>query len=342
MTLVSIITPSYNQARYLESTLRSVLQQDYQPVEYLVVDGASTDGSVDLIRRYAAQLAWWVSEPDQGQAEAINKGLQRAQGEIVAWLNSDDFYLPGAIQRAVAAFEAQPAAGMIFGDALSVDEWGRPINRLAFGEWGLVELLRFRIICQPAVFMRRAVLEQAGLLDPHFHMMLDHHLWLRMAREAPVIQLKGAEGQAPLLAAARQHSQAKNVAQAGRFAEEILRLLSWIEQEPGFAEQVQRDRRHIRGGAYRLAGRYLLDGGQAAAALRFYWRALFAWPGYALQHGRRIAYALFSLAAGGNLAGRVRQRLPAPSGRTQLYSELRRDPELRNWPGLDLSGWPTR
>jgi glycosyltransferase involved in cell wall biosynthesis len=295
--LVSIITPSYNQAAYLEQTLRSVLDQDYTPIEYLVVDGASTDGSPEIIQRYADRLAWWASERDAGQAEAINKGLCRARGEIVAWLNSDDLYLPGAIAQAAAALEANSSLGMVFGDAVTIDPQGKTLNRLSFGDWGVAELLRFRIICQPAVFMRRGVLEQAGLLDPDYHFMLDHHLWLRIARLAPVRHIPA------VWAAARYHPGAKNVAQAPGFARETLRLLEWMQAQPDLAPRLQADRRRIEAGAYRLQARYLLDGGQPGPALRSYGKALVRDPGYTLQHTHRMIYALLSLVGGQGLAG---------------------------------------
>src|SRR5512139_1414374 len=129
LPLVSIITPSYNQARFLETTIRSVLDQDYPNLEYLIVDGGSTDGSREIIQRYSDRLAWWVSERDQGQTDAINKGFARARGEILAWLNSDDTYLPGAIQGAVDFLQDHPGVGMVYGDANLIDEQSNVIGK---------------------------------------------------------------------------------------------------------------------------------------------------------------------------------------------------------------------
>jgi glycosyltransferase involved in cell wall biosynthesis len=297
MSLVSIITPSYNQAAFLDEAIQSVLGQEGVPVEYLIVDGGSTDGSVEIIRKYADRLAWWVSEQDAGQAEAINKGLQRAKGEIVAWLNSDDLYLPGTIARAVTAFEAHPETSLVFGDAVTIDPAGRQIGRLAFGDWGLDELMGFRIICQPAVLMRRTILEQAGYLDPSYHYLLDHQLWLRIARLSPICHVPQVWAQA------RHHPGAKNVAQPEGFSRETLRLLAWMETQPDLASRLAANRRRIEAGAYRLSARYLLDGGKPGGALRDYGRALMRNPGYALQHWHRMLYAVLSLLGGKKLAG---------------------------------------
>jgi glycosyltransferase involved in cell wall biosynthesis len=348
---VSIITPSYNQAAFLEQTIQSVLLQDYPDLEYLVVDGGSGDGSVEIIQRHAERLAWWVSEPDRGQAEAINKGLQRAQGEIVAWLNSDDLYLPGTVRQAVAALEANPQLGMVFGDAVTIDLQGRPMNRLAFGDWGLSDLMGFRIICQPAVFMRRSVLEKAGYLDLDYHFMLDHHLWLRMARLAPIQHIS------EILAAARHHPGAKNVKQAPGFGQETLRLLAWMESDPDWAATYEMDgprRAHkptppkrILGGAYRLNARYLLDGGLYGPALRSYARALWASPAYTLKHWHRILYAAFGwlseLPYGANRPG-ARRPLSGDQETLRVLKTLRvswyrrRRPVLPPTPAME--GWP--
>ena len=295
MVKVSVVTPSYNQAAFLEATLRSVLEQDYPEIEYLVVDGGSTDGSLEIIRKYAGRLAWWVSEPDHGQAEAINKGLQRATGEVVAWLNSDDIYLPGAVRAAVQALEAEPELGLVYGDMLSLDSAGQTTNLQRFGDWGLAGLMRFRIIGQPAVFMRRAALESAALspgvfLDPSLHFLLDHHLWLRIGRDWPIRHQDG------VWAGARYHAEAKNVARAAEFGAEALRLAGWMQNAGGAIQaQAGRDRSRILAGAHLFDAHYLLDGGLPRPALAAYGRCFKLHPPTALREMHRIAYAAASL-----------------------------------------------
>ncbi len=322
--IVSIITPSYNQAEYLEATIQSVLAQEYSDLEYIVVDGGSTDGSVEIIQKYADQLSWWVSEPDQGQADGINKGLRRARGEVVAWLNSDDLYMPGAILAAVAAFRVDPDSGMVFGDAITIDPSGCPLNRLSFGDWGLQELMRFRIICQPSVFMRRAVLKQAGFLDENFHYMLDHHFWMRIASSFSVKHIP------ELWAAARHHPAAKNVSLAPKFSLETYRVLEWIKENPDFQFEYQADKRQITGGAHRLAARYFLDGGQSSKALKAYCKAMVFWPSYAIKHWHRMAFAILSLIS----FGRLDHRFIRFSHREPPRLD---DARLHGWPGINLN-----
>jgi glycosyltransferase involved in cell wall biosynthesis len=287
--LVSIITPSYNQADYLEKTIRSVLEQDYPNIEYLVVDGGSKDNSVDIIRKYEQRINWWVSEPDTGQADALNKGLARANGEIVAWLNSDDVYRPGAVRQAVEALQQNPEVGFVYSKLHSIDRSGEVFNTITYEQFDLLDLLSFRIIGQPTVFMRRSVLQQAGPLDASYNYLLDHHLWLRMLRLAPIKYF-------PVTwAAARHHPSAKNVAQAARFGEEAFRILKWAENEPVLGDIVRKHTRTVRAGAHRLDARYLLDGGEPAMALKAYGRVLGLRPSFAFDHWHRILFAGLSL-----------------------------------------------
>jgi len=288
MTLISIITPSYNQADFLEKTLTSVLEQDYPEIEYLVVDGGSSDGSVEIIRRYAAKLAWWVSEADSGQACAINKGFARAKGEIVAWLNSDDYYLPETLSTVARLFAEHPEAGIIYGDVLSVNAAGEPIHVQRFRPYTLDDLMAFNIISQPAVFMRRSLLEKVGYLADDYHLLLDHHLWLRMAQHAPLFYTP------QILAAARYHENAKNIAKAADFGKEAFKIVAWMQTEPALTARFEQHKAEILAGAHHLDAFYLVEAKQMRAALAAYGRAFRQHPATALKSWKRILYALLS------------------------------------------------
>ena len=289
LPLVTIVTPSYNQARFLEATLRSVLEQDYPNIEYLVVDGASTDGSVEIIRRYADRLTWWVSEKDSGQSEAINKGFRKARGEFVGWLNSDDIYLPGAVSAAVTVFQSHPEVGLIYGDAMAVDTDGKPFNLMHAHQYTLVDLMAFNIICQPAAFMRRSVLEDVHYLDPSYQLLMDNLLWMRMAQKAPILYVPQT------WAAARYHDQAKNRTRGAAYGREARVLIENLNSLPEYTGIMAANRKRIMAGVDRFDAFYLTDAGKPGAALRSYARAFRLHPSTAIRDWKHILLAFFSL-----------------------------------------------
>ena len=204
LPLVSIITPSFNQAQYIEATISSVLTQDYPNIEYIIVDGGSTDGTVEIIKKHTLEsrsllldfrqqavglqshaITSWVSEQDQGQTDAINKGFARAQGHILAWLNSDDTYEPGAISAAVRYLQAHPEVGMVYGDCNFINETGRVIGRFGSAQTDY-HLLRqgYAHIPQQTMFFRADLWKQVGPLDPSFYFAMDYDLWTRLAARA--------------------------------------------------------------------------------------------------------------------------------------------------------------
>jgi glycosyltransferase involved in cell wall biosynthesis len=159
--LVSVITPSYNQAEYIEECLLSVNNQDYPEIEHIVVDGGSEDGTINLLRGYEGRYNLnWVSEPDKGQSEAVNKGFLKAEGEIVGWINSDDVYLQSAVSSAVAHFSSQPDSKWVYGDAYWINQDGKVVNIYKSDNFSLKDLLlRGMYIPQPTIFFRKQVLE---------------------------------------------------------------------------------------------------------------------------------------------------------------------------------------
>jgi glycosyltransferase involved in cell wall biosynthesis len=285
--LVSIITPSYNQAAYLEETMMSVLNQDYPNLEYIVVDGGSTDGSREIIQQYSGKLKHWLSEPDQGQAEAINKGLALATGDIIGWLNSDDVYLAGTISSAVEGCMDNPDWVLIHGDVLAIDSEGRVINRIRYRDLTLEDLMCFNIIGQPAVFFRRTAMERAGYLDPGYHLLLDHQYWLRLAQYGGIGYIRQD------WAKARFHSESKNVSLAPGFGKEAFDILEWMEQEPSLANRLKTLIRKARAGAHWLDGRYLSEAGKAKPALKAFSKSLLADPSFVLRDWKRFVYTLF-------------------------------------------------
>jgi glycosyltransferase involved in cell wall biosynthesis len=215
---ITIVTPSYNQGRFVEETIRSVLLQAYPNLEYLIIDGGSTDNSLEIIRKYHRWLNW-VSESDRGQAHAIDKGLRSAKGEIVSWLNSDDVYLPGAIEKAIDYLLKNPNVGMVYGDAYYIDEEGQVIGRYPTEPFDPSNFIDRCGICQPAVFIRRSVIEDVGYLDESLNFCIDYDLWIRISK-------KYALGYLPeYLAMSRLHKDCKTMNQRVASHKEAVEML---------------------------------------------------------------------------------------------------------------------
>ncbi len=186
---ISIVTPSYNQGQFLEDTIQSVLNQGYSNLEYIIIDGCSTDNSVEIIKKYADKLAYWVSEPDSGQSEAINKGFRRAGGEILAWINSDDVYYPGVLARIAKYFTNHSEIDFLFGYHDDIDENGRVFRKGTYLPY-VPHAFRhgFAQICQPTSFWRRQVWEQCGPLDESIHLSMDYDLFCRVVKQGLCIR----------------------------------------------------------------------------------------------------------------------------------------------------------
>jgi glycosyltransferase involved in cell wall biosynthesis len=218
--ILSIITPSFNQAKFLRRTIESVLSQTMSSFEYIIIDGGSSDGSQDVIRDYEDRLVYWESNPDKGQTDAINKGFAHAQGKYLAWINSDDVYHPGAFDEAVSYLEAHPDVGMVYGDCTFINAQDQVIGQFPAAQTDYQRLRRGYVhIPQQASFFRADLWREVGPLDPSFFFAMDYDLWVRLAEKAPLVYLPGHSW-----ASFRLHGEAKTIAADARCWPEMLRV----------------------------------------------------------------------------------------------------------------------
>jgi glycosyltransferase involved in cell wall biosynthesis len=299
LSLVSIVTPSYNQGAFIEETILSVLSQDYPRIEYIVADGGSTDGTLDVLKKYEDRLIW-SSESDEGQSDAINRGFQKSRGEILAWLNSDDVYLPGAVRTAADYLTAHPEVAMVYGDCNMIDEQGQVVGWSIWVEdfdlRRLVEDLDY--IYQPATFFRRQAFEDVGMLDIGLHYCMDYDFWIRIGKKYPVRHISR------VLANGRVYPHTKTA----RGGEDRWREVFEVSQRHGGGIFAPRYHHAERAYYYTRSGLRRLGKGKVKEAMACFNEALESWPAVNLSvlaaaGAKILRYRRLSSAARGSTSG---------------------------------------
>jgi glycosyltransferase involved in cell wall biosynthesis len=272
--LVSIVTPTYNQADFLRDTLESVLSQDYPHIEHQVIDDGSTDRTPEILAEYADRISLERHE-NRGQTPTINKGWERAKGEILTWLNSDDTFLPGAVTSAVEYFNQHPEVDIVFGDTLFTQPDGTPIERSkprAKFNYKTFVLQCENPIAQPSAFIRRNVIDDIGLLDPQFYYFMDWDFWLRAGIRHRIAYYP------ELFSTYRLHPDSKTMAQANKAAPELEYMYRKFFTRDDLPQEIRAIERGAMMNMYFTSGGYYLEGGNPGAAARIAFKALQTYP----------------------------------------------------------------
>lgn len=217
--LISVITPSYNQGQFIRETIESVLSQDYPAIEYIVVDGGSSDGTVNILQEYGDRIIW-ISELDEGQADAVNKGVRLAKGEFIGWLNSDDIYEPGALSTVIETFQKNPDISVVYGEAWHITNSGQIIARYPIEPFNYRRLAETCYICQPAAFIRTNSFLEAGLLRTDLHLCMDYEFWIRLGHKKSFLYTSN------VLASSRLYPENKTFSRTDEVFREVMTMIS--------------------------------------------------------------------------------------------------------------------
>ena len=262
---VSIITPSFNQGQYLEETIRSVLLQDYPNLEYLILDGGSSDNSIEIIQKYEQWLSFWVSEPDGGQADAINTGMQKSTGEYIGWLNSDDLLYPSAIRRVVEAFRCDRDAELIFGDVEQGQNLQQGIYVLRGEQIEFSEMLRTLRVPSPqqGCLWKRSVIKRIGPLDQRWQVVLDREFFTRAAEKCRVRHLPG------ILGFFRNHEHSKSISQKRQWLVELPQMYIEFFERADLPLEIGWKKKETMGAVYLVCASITYQCGELLSSLRY-------------------------------------------------------------------------
>lgn len=246
--LVSIVTPSFNKGQYIEETIISIRNQTYPHIQHIVTDGGSTDSTLDLLRKYSDRLTW-ISEPDKGQSDAINKGWRMAKGDILGWISADDTYMPWAVQTAVDFLDQNPEVGLVYGKCDFTDERGHKVGEFPSRDFDLAAYVRGpNIIPTPTVFFRADILSEVGYLDTSLHMSMDYDLHIKIGLRRRIAYIR------KLLATYRLCTGSKTTTEYSGFGPDCLHIMNSLYSRTDLPEQVLKVKNQAYGNAHRQMG----------------------------------------------------------------------------------------